>query len=39
MGVMVADDRSATIYLSQVIPLAALGLIALVTGVGQLIWK
>jgi hypothetical protein len=41
MGVMVFDAPSATIgtYLSQVIPLAAPGLIALVTGVGQLVWK
>jgi hypothetical protein len=41
MGVMVFDNPSATIvtYLHAVIPIAAPGLIAVVIGVGQLIWK
>jgi hypothetical protein len=41
MGVMVFDNPSATsaTYLHAVIPIAAPGLIAVVVGVGQLIWK
>jgi monovalent cation/hydrogen antiporter len=41
MGVMVFDSPSAPggTYLNAVIPIAAPGLIAVVVGVGQLIWK
>jgi hypothetical protein len=41
LGVMVFDDPSATIgtYLHAVIPIAAIGLIAVVVAIGQLIWK
>jgi hypothetical protein len=41
MGVMVFDAPSATIgtYLNAVIPIAALGLIAVIVGICQLIWK
>ena len=41
MGVMVFDSPSAPggTYLNAVIPIAALGLIAVVVGIGQLIWK
>jgi hypothetical protein len=41
MGVMLFDNPSTTggTYLNAVIPIAALGLIAVVVGIGQLIWK
>jgi hypothetical protein len=38
---MLFDNPSTTggTYLNAVIPIAALGLIAVVVGIGQLIWK